>query len=162
MPLFFLQHTALPACCSSLLFFFRVHVGMCPSPFSGGACDTTATVTSFLHCKVAGRVPPFLPSPAGLFIYSLHKGVPQSHSPELKMPHPHCYVSFFYSAACLLFSFFFLCFPGQGSVSPGGYADFSQGSLWEYSMLLICSPEGLSRRLGAGVWWCGSPPGFSV
>jgi hypothetical protein len=36
----------------------------------------TATVTSFPHSKVAGQVPQFLPSPADLFIYSSHGGVP--------------------------------------------------------------------------------------
>jgi hypothetical protein len=67
----------------------------------------------------------------------------------------------FFSAACLLFSFFS---PGWGSVCPGDYAGLSQGFLWKYHVPLICSPGGLClpSRLGAGVWWHGSPPGFSV
>jgi hypothetical protein len=40
----------------------------------------TVTVTSFLHSKVAGWVLPLLPSPAGLFIYSLREGLPIPHS----------------------------------------------------------------------------------
>jgi hypothetical protein len=43
---------------------------------------------------------------------------------------------------CLLFSFFFLFFPGRGLVCPGGYADLAQGCLWEYHVPLS-SPCGL-------------------
>jgi hypothetical protein len=69
---------------------------------------------------------------------------------------------FFYSAACLLFRFF-LFFPGWGSVCPEGYSDLAQGCLWEYHVLL--SSHGgllLPSRLGAHIWWRGSPPGFSI
>jgi hypothetical protein len=71
---------------------------------------------------------------------------------------------FLFSSACLLLSLFFSSFPGWGSVCPVGYVDLFQGCLWEYCMLLICSTGVLylPRRLGAGVWWCGSPPGFSI
>jgi hypothetical protein len=53
---------------------------------------------------------------------------------------------------------------GQGSVCLGGYAGLSQGWLWEYCVPLICSPVGLRlpSRFGAGIWWLGSPPVFSV
>jgi hypothetical protein len=47
----------------------------------------------------------------------------------------------FFCCYCLLFSFF-LFFPGWGSVCLGGYADLSQGCLWEYCVLLssFCDP----------------------
>jgi hypothetical protein len=90
--------------------------------------------------------------------------VPALLSLELKEPSPLCYVSF--SVACLSFSFLFLFlfFAEQGSVCAVGYAGLSQGWLWGYCMLLICSPVGLHlpSRLGAGIWWCRSPPGFSI
>jgi hypothetical protein len=142
------------------LFIYSLH-GEVPLPLSSGAFLMTATVTSFPYSKVAGWGPPLLPSLASFFIYSSHKGVPFPHSPELRAPCPLCYVSFF--SSCLLFSFFSF-FPGQGSVCPGGYADLAQGCLWEYHVLLICSPGGLHlpSRVGAGVWWCGSPPSFSI
>jgi hypothetical protein len=95
-------------------------------------------------------------------------GVPLPHSLELGVPCPLCYVSFvffFFSAACLLFSlvFFSLFSLGGGSVCPGGYADLTQGCLWEYCMP-FSSPGGLllPSRLGAGIWQWGSPPGFSI
>jgi hypothetical protein len=36
--------------------------------------------------------------------------------------------------------------------------------LWEYCMMLICSPVGLhlSSRFGAGIWQHGRLPAFSV
>jgi hypothetical protein len=42
----------------------------------------------------------------------------------------------FFSVACLLL-LLLLLFAGQGSLCPGGYADFSQGWLWENHVLLI-------------------------
>jgi hypothetical protein len=86
-------------------------------------------------------------------------GKPLPLSPELRMPRPLCYVSFLL-VTFLLFSFLFCA--SCGSVYPGGYADFSQGWLWGYRVLLICSPVGLPSRLGAGVWWHRSLLGFSI
>jgi hypothetical protein len=64
------------------------------------------------------------------------------------------------SAACpfqflVYYSVFFV---GWGSVCPEGYVCLSQGWLWEYCMLLICSPVGLHLpgRSGASI------PVFSV
>jgi hypothetical protein len=56
------------------------------------------------------------------------------------------------------------CFVGQGSVCPGGYVGLSQGWLWEYYLMLICSPVGLHfpSRFGVSIWQCRSPPVFSV
>jgi hypothetical protein len=59
---------------------------------------------------------------------------------------------------------------GRGSVCPGGYAGLSKGWLWEYHMMLICSPVGLlgvsqaGLEMASGRWrpsfflsvtWCG-------
>jgi hypothetical protein len=119
------RHTHLlwPAC------LFTVHVKECPSlPPPGGASHTSATVTSFPLSKVDGQVPPFLPFPTSLFIYSLSGECP---SPTLQSSGcPALFATcLFFSAACLLFNLFFSFFPGWGSVCPGGYADLAQGCL---------------------------------
>jgi hypothetical protein len=56
---------------------------------------------------------------------------------------PALFATCLFCCYCLLFSFFFLFFPGWGSVCPGGYADLVQGCLWEYCMLLssLCGPR---------------------
>jgi hypothetical protein len=58
---------------------------------------------------------------------------------------------------------FFSFFPGWVSVCPESYANLFQGCLWEYCMPLS-SPGGLllPSKLGTGIWWCRSPPGFSI
>jgi hypothetical protein len=86
-------------------------------------------------------------------------GIAPPHSLVLRVPHPLCYVSFL----LLFFIIPFVFFPGWGSVWPGGYADLAQGCLWEYRVPLS-SPGGLflPSQLGAGIWGCGSPPGFSI
>jgi hypothetical protein len=94
--------------------------------YSGGAFQTSATVTGFPHSKVAGQGSPLLSSLAGLFIYSLCKAVPLPHSPELMAPHPLCYVPFFFQLL-IYYSVFFSFFPEWRSVCPVGYADLSQG-----------------------------------
>jgi hypothetical protein len=91
-------------------------------------------------------------------LFSLCEGLPLPHSPELREPHPLCCMSFFFSAACLLFSFFPF-FPWVGVILSRGLCWFVPGST---AFLLICSPGGLPSRVGAGVWQHGSPPGFSV
>jgi hypothetical protein len=67
---------------------------------------------------------------------------------------------FFFPAACLLFSLFFLFSLGRGQSVQGALLICSR----EYCMPLICSLGGLHlpSREGAGIWWHGSPPGFSV
>jgi hypothetical protein len=152
MPLLFSIVYSLTHNCSLFFFYLEFTWGGAPTPLSSGACHTLATVTSFLLSKVAGKAPPLLPSPAGLFIYS--------SSGECSFPtlqSPICYVSFFFfPAACLLFSFSFSLslFPGWGSVCPEGYADLFQGCLWECCMPLSL-PGGLllPSRIGVGIWW---------
>jgi hypothetical protein len=166
---------------SDLLVYLQFPWGV-PLPPSGGAFHRTTTFTSFPCSKVAGQGPPFLPSLASLFVYSLGEGVLLLHSPELRVPRPLFYLSFFFffffSAACLLLSFFvFSFFPGLGSVCPGGYADLSQGVPPAIYLLTWWSPkQGRSWRLalqepswflhlkwlvggamcGLGVWRCPS------
>jgi hypothetical protein len=52
---------------------------------------------------------------------------------------------------------------GRGQTVQEAMLVYPRGA-WEYCLLLICSPVGqcLPGRLGACVWWCGSPPDFSV
>jgi hypothetical protein len=95
-------------------------------------------------------------------LFTLLWGTAPPHSPELRAPHPLCYMSFF-QLLVYYSDFFSLFFPGWGSVCPEGYSDLTQGCLWEYHMLL--SSHGgllLPRRLGSGIWWPGSTPVFSV
>jgi hypothetical protein len=84
-PFCFLQYTALPAFCNCCLiylfiYFFTVPMGSGPLPLLDGAFHTTTTVTSFPLSKVAGWLPPLLPSLAGLLIYSLRERLPLLHS----------------------------------------------------------------------------------
>jgi hypothetical protein len=146
-------------CLLWLACLFTVPMGKCPLP-SSAAFHMTAAVTSFPHSKVAGWGPPLLPSPSGLFIYSSHEGVLLAHSPEPMAPCPLCYVSFFFQLL-VYYSVFFFFFTLDGSQSVQGAMLICPG---EYRMLLICSPGGLClpSRVGAGVWWCKSPPGFSI
>jgi hypothetical protein len=93
-----------------------------------------------------------------LIIYSLHGYCP---SPFLQSSrHP----TLFPSCSFQFLVYYSIFFTGQVSVCSGGYACLSQGWLWEYHVLLICSPVGLClpRRLRPCVWQCSSPPGFSV
>jgi hypothetical protein len=81
-----------------------------PHPLSSGAFPHDRAVTSHPLSKVSGWVPLLLPSLVGLFTVRL-RDCPSSplwssgHLPSLLHP----FFSFFYSAAFLLFSFFF-CF----------------------------------------------------
>jgi hypothetical protein len=87
----------------------------CLSPPLQWSFHTTSAVTNFPLSKVAGQVPPLLPSPAGLFIYSSCGECP---SPVLwSSGHPTLFaMCLFFSAACLLFSLVFFLFflPGWG------------------------------------------------
>jgi hypothetical protein len=54
----------------AVLFYLAFTWGGALLPLSCGAFHTIATVTRVPYSKVSGWVPPLLPSPAGLFIYS--------------------------------------------------------------------------------------------
>jgi hypothetical protein len=108
-------------------------------------------------CWVGATSPAF----SSRLVYSqFHEGLPHPFSAQGTPPSllPAFFCSFVYYSV-----WFFSLFPGWGLVCPGDYADLAQGCLWEYRMLLS-SPGGLRlpKQLGAGVWWRGSPPGFSV
>jgi hypothetical protein len=118
-----------------------------------------ATFTSFPTpgCWAGASAPTF----SGRLVYlQFHDGLPLAYSLELRAPHPLCYVSFFFQ----LLVYYSVCFfPGWESVCPGGYADLAWVCLWEYRVPLSSSGGLLlPRRLGAGIWWHESPPGFSV
>jgi hypothetical protein len=122
-------------------------MGKCPSP------HMTTTVTSFSHSKVAGWVPPLLPSLASLFICSSHERVPLPHSLELRESHPLYYMSLFFQ----LLVYYSACF-----FSSLGRGQSVQGAMLicprEYHVLLICSPCGLClpSSIGAGIWCTGA------
>jgi hypothetical protein len=75
---------------------------------------------------VAGHVPLFLPSPAGLLWGIFLPPLRHSGCPAL-------FATCLFCCYCLLFSFFSF-FPGWGLVCPGGYADLAQGCLWELTL----------------------------
>jgi hypothetical protein len=121
----------------------------------------TGTVTSFPHSKVSGQGSPLLPSLAGLFIYSSREGVPPT--PALRSsgcPALFAVCLFFFQLLAYYSVFFFISSLGGGQSVQAAMLICPR----EYHMLLICSPGGLllPSRLGAGVWWHRSPPGFSV
>jgi hypothetical protein len=82
----------------------------------------------------------------GLFIYSSRRNSP----PRFQCSGcPTLFATCLFCCFCLLFSFSF--FPGWGSVCPGGYADLSQGCLWEYHVPLS-SPCGPRFPKPSGCW----------
>jgi hypothetical protein len=100
--------------------------------------DPPHNIVTSLLSKVAGWVPPLLPSLAGLFFYSSVRGCPLSFSAQGTPPSLlHVFLLLFF-----IIQFFFSFFPEWGSVCPGGYAGLAQGYLWEYCVLLS-SPGGL-------------------
>jgi hypothetical protein len=106
-------------------------------------------------------VPPLLPSLAVCLFTVCMRECPSPNLWSSGCPTSLLCVFFFFQ----LLVYYSVCFSslGWGSVCPGGYAYLAQGCLWEYRVLLS-SPGGLllPSRTGAGVWRCGSPPGFSV
>jgi hypothetical protein len=59
--------------------------------------------------------------------------------PPVCLEHPAPSAACSFLVPCFLFYFIFLL-GGGGSICPGSYAGLSQGWLWEYCVLLICSP----------------------
>jgi hypothetical protein len=135
-----------------------------PPPLSSGTLLRTVTVTSFPTLRLLGRCRhSWLLWPACLSTVPWGSAPPPLSGAQ-GAPPSLLHFSFFFSATCSLFSLFFSLFSlGGGQSVQGGYADLAQGCLWEYRVPLS-SPGGLllTSRLGAGVWWHGSPPGFSV
>jgi hypothetical protein len=75
---------------------FMWEVSLPPSPVE---LSSHSHFYKLFYSKVAGRVPPLLPSLAGVFIYSSMRDCP-SHTLVLRGPHPLCYVSFFVAVVC--------------------------------------------------------------
>jgi hypothetical protein len=128
-------------CFLRLACLFTVHMGSGSSPLSCGVFLPPPLLQAFL-LLVAGRVPLLLLSPASLW------GISPPPPSVLRAPCPLCYISFL---LLLLIIQFFSFFPGWGSICPGGYADLTQGCLWEYHVPLS-SPCGLCFPMRSGRW----------
>jgi hypothetical protein len=143
-----------PAC------LFTVHVGSGPSPLSCGVFLPPLLLQAF-PLLVAGRVPPNLLSLASLFIYSSVRDCP---SPPLRHSgRPPPFATCLFCCYCLLFSFFFL-FSLGGNWSVQGAMLISPrvvcgSTMYHLAHLVVCV---FPSVLGAGIWLCGSPPGFSI
>jgi hypothetical protein len=112
---------------------FRVPLGKCPSPTLWPSMQHISHCykPTPIHTRCGGS--PFLPSLAGLVIYSLHGEVLLPLSPGAP---PSLLCVFF--QLLVYYSVIFFCvvvvvvvFAGQRSVFPGCYAVLSQGWLWE-------------------------------
>jgi hypothetical protein len=134
--------------------------GKCPFHISCGVFLPLPLLQVF-PLLVVGRVPLLLPSLTSLFIYSSMRDCP---SPSLGAQGalPSLLRVFLVFSSCL-FIIQFVFYPWWESVCPGSYAGLAQGCLWEYRVPLS-SPGGLllPSKLGAGVWWHESCPGFSI
>jgi hypothetical protein len=128
------------------VFIYSSH-GKWAFPLSCGVFLPPSLLQAF-PLLVAGRVlPPLLLSLTSLFIYCSMGDCPSP--PTLRVPCHLCYVSFLF--LLLIIQFFFLFSLGGGRSDQGGYADLTQGCLWEYCMPLS-SPCGLCLPQWSGHW----------
>jgi hypothetical protein len=91
-------------------------------------------------------------------LFTVLWGIPLPSSSELRVSHPLCNVSLLF----LLLITQFLFFPRWGSVCPGvcwSGPGLSVGVPRYREAHFVCV---FPSHLGAGVWWPGGPPGFSV
>jgi hypothetical protein len=79
-------------------------------------------------------------------------------SGALRAPRPLCCMFLFSSLFIVQFFVFF--FAGQGSVCPRAMLVYPRGSCGNTNMPLIWSVS--PSKFGASMWWCGSPPFYSV
>jgi hypothetical protein len=128
---------------------FTWEVGLPPSPVESFLPTTTFTSFPAFDCCACAAAPAFS-SPTCLFT------VPCGISPALLFSVQGALPSLLHVFFLLLLIIQFF-FPWMGVGLSRGYADLSQGCLWEYHMTLS-SPSGL----GTGIWWHRSPPGFSI
>jgi hypothetical protein len=144
-------------CLLWLACLFRVCMGECSPTLWSFPHNSHCYKLSLLQGCWAGS--PLLHSLAILCIYSSHGGVLPPSPAQGALP-SLLQVFFFFFFLMLVYcsGFFFSFFPGWGSVCQGAMLICPR----EYCMPLICSPGGLPCRVGAGVWWRGSPPGFSI
>jgi hypothetical protein len=130
------------SCLFWLACLFTAHMGSGPSPLSCGVFLLLPTFTSFpgphcwVGCWVGAAASAFS---GGLFTYSSVRDCPSPPS-VLRVPCPLCYVPFL---LLLLIIQFFFFFPWVGVSLSGGYADLTQGCLWEYCVPLSspCGPH---------------------
>jgi hypothetical protein len=140
----------------AVLFYFQFGSGGAPPPFSGGVCHTLATVGCLLlskHTEGGGATPTF--SDWLVYLQFIWGSAPPLLSrAQGTLPSLLC-VFFFY--LLVYYKVFF---------SPLGRGQSVQGAMVicprDYHVPLICSPGGLPSRVGASIWWHGSPPGFSI
>jgi hypothetical protein len=148
---------ALHSCLLWLACLFTVHVGSGPSPPLLWSFLPPPLLQAF-PLLVAGQVLPLLPSLIGLFIYSSMGDCP---SPTLQ-----CQAT----PPSLLCVFFVVVYYSVSLFSLGGGQSVHGAMLiWPrivcgsivclLAHLVVCV---FLSGLGTGIWWCKSPPGFSV
>jgi hypothetical protein len=100
-----------------IFYYLEFMCGGAPSPLSGGMCHTLAVMGSLPLSKHTGGGGTTPTISCQLVYLQFEWGVPFPYCLELRAPHPLCYVSFFFFAACLLFSLFFSLFSLSGGQS---------------------------------------------
>jgi hypothetical protein len=134
-----------PTCLLHLqsFFIYSLH-GEVPLPTSSGVFHMTTTVTSFPTPRLLGRG-----RHSCLLWLACLFTVPCGTAPlplsELRAPSSLCYISFFFPRSLFIIQFVFPPL-GRGDSLSRGCADWSQGCLWEYCLLHLCSPDGLHLR----------------
>jgi hypothetical protein len=145
-----------------LAFLFTVRMRECPVPPTLVEFSTRQPLLQAVPSPrlLGGGCPSCLLWPACLFTVRVGRAPPPLSRAQCTPP-SLLHVFFFFNCLFIIQSIFSF-FPGWGSFCPRGY-DLFQGCLWEYRMLL--SSPGclvLPSRIGAGIWWHGSPPGLSI
>jgi hypothetical protein len=141
---------------SSCLLQFIVHMGECPPPLV-----ELSTWQPLLQVFPAPRFLGRGHHSCLLWLVCLFTVcMRECPSPTLwSSGHPTLFVMCLCFFSCLsIISRFFLFSLGGGQTVQGAMLICPR----EYHVLLICSPGGLPSRLGAGIWWYGSPSGFSI
>jgi hypothetical protein len=146
----------LSACYSGLLTVFQFCSVIWLWMLLAGSGDELCGLLSALFQSAAYHLPSIGPSSFPVFVYwTFPWRSALCYSPPflVHLQHPVPCAACSFSVLCLLFRVFcFIFLRGQGSICPGGYG-LSQGWLWEYHMMLICSPVGLLDVCQAGGSW---------
>jgi hypothetical protein len=104
----------LPVAIAVFFYYYYLEFGWggAPPPLSGGMCYTLATVTRpplSKHTGGGAAIPAFS---HWLVYLQFEWGVPLCHSPELRVPHPLCYVSFSFFSCLFIIQFVFSLWVG--------------------------------------------------
>jgi hypothetical protein len=133
-----------------------------------GSEDELCGLLSALFQPVAYHWPTVRLSAFPVFVYCkfMQRSAPCTFPPSLVLlEYPAPYAACSFSVSCLLFSFFF-CRVVVGVSLSRGLFWFIPGvavGIPHFAYLLTCwSVRCLPSRFGAGIWWCGNPPVFSV